>query len=434
MSTTLETQKKIYRLRQVEGKTIAEIAKALKIGSNTVSKYAGPARQDVRYRKVFKNSIEEVDKFLKEHGKLTTEPEEKRRRKYSRLKNELKNSEKNKLARLKYKRSEQGKKSALEYRERPKSRKRRSETSKLRTKKRAKEKKILQSKNSVIITDQEQIKKLAKEKANNSLKTNKRRSTLYKIKRANDPSSWISFDKLQELKKKGVNPKIYKKSIAGDFSKEGAKKMRDIVESKVIKFLESGGDARYIPEFGHHIAINAVDESGQRVASGLTNADNIGLQDADINRTLGAKVDQRMLDGIPSRQLLKSRGFVPSLLGMATLPLWLMAPDKAQAMTDTGQQNISSAANKYLPQGLVDYAKNIGSKVDNYIGQSIPTNTMGGMQANIGQMLYEGAKQIPSEIAGLIDFVGKNPKEYLNPEKNLSFAERMRLMQSGRSY
>lgn len=125
--------------------------------------------------------------------------------------------------------------------------------------------------------------------------------------------------------------------------------------------------------------------------------------------------------------------FLPSI-GMATLPLWLMAPDKAQAMTDTGQQNISSAANKYLPQGLVDYAKSIGSKVDNYIGQSIPTNTMGGMQANIGQMLYEGFKQAPSEIAGLIDFVGKNPEEYLNPEKNLSFAERMRLMQSGRSY
>ena len=151
-----------------------------------------------------------------------------------------------------------------------------------------------------------------------------------------------------------------------------------------------------------------------------------------IDRASGSpKINKQGLSYLNS---IVRKGFLPSLLGTATLPLWLMAPDKAQAMTDTGQENISSAANKYLPQGLVDYAKSIGSKVDNYIGQSIPTNTMGGMQANIGQMLYEGFKQAPSEIAGLIDFVGKNPEEYLNPEKNISFAERMRLMQSGRSY
>jgi hypothetical protein len=154
-----------------------------------------------------------------------------------------------------------------------------------------------------------------------------------------------------------------------------------------------------------------------------------------MNRSLGAKVDQRILDGIPSRQLLKSRGFVPSLLGMATLPLWLMAPDRAQAMVDTGQQNISSTANKYLPQGLMDYAKSIGSTVDNYIGQSFPTNTLGGIQANIGQYLFDSLKQVPAETVGIgMALKDIHDKSKNAPERNLSWAERMRLMQSGRSY
>jgi hypothetical protein len=439
---TPEKKKEIYRLRQVERKTSPQIQKMLGVGSTSVAKYGGPAIPDVQFRKGISGTpIKEVDKFLRKHGKPTTGTEEKRRIMRSKILNELKNSEKNKLSRERSRKTPKAKKTAAIRSQRPEVKKKRSQAKKLKTEERRKEREILKNKNPVIVTDEEQIRKLAKEKANNSLHFHKKRSTLYKIKRANDNSSWVTWSKLEELKNKGVNPNIYKKSIAGDFSKEGAKAMRAKVERQTREFLESGGDARYIPNFGHQIALNAVDESGQRIASGLTTAGNTGLQDADINNTLGAEVDKRMLDGKPSRQLLKSRGFLPGLAGMATLPFWLLAPDLAQAMVDKGEETISSTADKYLPQGLIDYAKNIGSKVNNYIGQAFDKTgannprTIPGVHASIGQMLYEGAKQTPGEIAGLgMALKDIHNKSLKAPEENLSWLEEMRRLQSGRSY
>ena len=423
MTTPVEIQKEIRRLKQVEGLTNAEIAKRSNVSLTTVGTFGGPPTKDV-YSFPRGKPIKEVIQELKDLGKSTSGSDKELR---------------SRLRFAKYRRSEKGKQSGKKYNQTPRGKANRTEIKNAARAVRREEKKILQSKNPVIITDEAEINKLAREKATNAIKVAKERSTYYKIDEADDSSSWKNYNQLRKLRGQGENPTIYNTAVAGDFSPESRQAMRGMIERQASEYLRKGGDARNMPELGHYIALNAVDEDGQRNASGLTNRHNASLQDPHMNKSLKATVDKELLQasgkkGVIPKKLLRARGFLPSLLGMATLPLWLMAPDKAQAMTDTGQQNISTAANKYLPQGLVDYAKSIGSKVDNYIGQSIPTNTMGGMQTNIGQMLYEGVKQAPSEIAGLIDFVGKNPEEYLNPEKNLSFAERMRLMQSGRSY
>lgn len=423
MAISVEKRKEIRRLKQVEGLTNAEIAKRLNVGLTTVVTYGGPPTKDI-YSFPRGKAIEEVIQELKDLGKSTSGSDKELRQR---------------LSLAKYKISEKGKQTAKKYNETPRGRANRNEIKKAARAARREERKILQSKNPVIITDPKEIDKLARERATNALKIARERSTYYKIDEADDPSSWKNYYQLKRLRKQGENPTIYNRAVAGDFSPEARQAMREMVYRQASEYLTNGGDARNMPEFGHHIALSAVDESGQRIASGLTNPHNTGLQDPDMNRSLKATVNKELLQalekkGVIPKKLLRAKGFLPGLLGMATLPLWLLAPDRAQAMVDTGQQNISSTANKYLPQGLMDYAKRIGSTVDNYIGQSFPTNTLGGIQANIGQMFYEGAKQTPGEVAGLIDFVAKNPEEYLNPERNLSWAERMRLMQSGRSY
>jgi hypothetical protein len=424
MAISVETQKEIRRLKQVEGLTNAEIAKRLNVGLTTVGTYGGPPTKDI-YSFPRGKPIKEVIQELKDLGKPTSGSDKELR---------------DRLRFAKYSRSEKGRKTTKKYNQTPRGRANRSEIKKAGRAARREEKKILQSKNPVIITDEAEINKLAREKATNAIKIARERSAYYKINQADDPSSWINYKQLKQLKEQGENPTIYNKAIAGDFSPKARAEMRKTIERQASEYLRKGGDVRNMPEFGHHIALNAIDESGQRVASGLTNQYNIGLQDPYMNRSLRNTVDEEFLQasgkkGSIPKKLLRARGFLPGLLGMATLPLWLMAPDRAQAMVDTGQQNISSTANKYFPQGLMDYARNIGSTVDNYIGQSFPTNTLGGIQANIGQYLFDSLKQVPAETVG-IGMALKNihDKSKNAPERNLSWAERMRLMQSGRSY
>lgn len=291
-------------------------------------------------------------------------------------------------------------------------------------------------------------------------------------------SNVYSYETVDGLPDGEIKPES-KKLVASLFEDSDAKEIRalvrDVVEKQTRIFFQEGklpdvDDLDHIFPHGSVKIINgnlvggAFSPDGVFQGVGLTNRKNLQALSRALNRSsqniltpeklaqLGvgefkpstregslAKILQlgQWQSGKPVRKPRARYGkffnFAPGI-GMATLPLWLMAPDRAQAMVDTGQQNISSTANKYLPQGLMDYARNIGSTVDNYIGQSFPTNTLGGIQANIGKMFYEGAKQTPGEVAGVIDFVATNPEEYLDPEKNLSWLERLRLMQSGRSY
>lgn len=130
----------------------------------------------------------------------------------------------------------------------------------------------------------------------------------------------------------------------------------------------------------------------------------------------------------PRARYGKFFNFAPGV-GMATLPLWLLAPNDAQAMVDEGKEIISNA----LPEGLL----NFGSKADNAISKtfdmfganntaSLIPNPMAAMQ-----WLYEGGKQAIPETIGLLNAIIDTPE---SPEKNLSRLERLRLMQSGRSY
>jgi hypothetical protein len=136
--------------------------------------------------------------------------------------------------------------------------------------------------------------------------------------------------------------------------------------------------------------------------------------------------------GKPVRKPTARRGVFLSpfpWVGAATLPLWLLASDRAQAMVDEGEEIVSNA----LPEGLL----NFGSKADNAISKtfdmfganntaSLTPNPMAAMQ-----WLYEGGKQAIPETIGLLNAMIKTPE---TPEKNLSRLERLRLMQSGRSY
>ena len=400
-----ETQEEIYRLRQVEGLTTREVAKRLKVGRGTIQTFGGPPRKDVQFPERGK-PIEDVIQELKDRGKSISGSDKELRRRLIRIRNEEKNAERNKANRQKHKKSEAGKQKAKEYSQTPKARAARSEQKKAKTAARQEEKKILQSKNPVIITDPEEIRKLAQEKANNAIKFAKERSTYYKIDAADDSSSWITGSQLKKLKNKGKNPTIYGTRIAGDFSKEARAEMRKTIERQASEYLSKGGDARNIPELGHYIALSAVDEDGQRIASGLTNPHNISLQDPDINRNLGATVDKEILQAsekkgsIPKR-LLKARGFLPSLLSVASLPLLFASPERAQAMTNAGEQAISDTASSFLPTGLIDYAKKINDKVDIGLAAEMPLNTLGGMQATIGQQLLAGVKQAPADTIGL---------------------------------
>ena len=283
----------------------------------------------------------------------------------------------------------------------------------------------------IYITDPDQIDRIVKQRVNETIRKDKQRTTRYKI----DDGSWVTYRQLRDLIKEGANPNILQEIIPGYFDEADEKKIRADYTRQLTDYLKGGGDLRTIPHFGHKIAVYGTDDSKKQVVSGLTTASNVGAQDPNMNLKLGSKVAPEMLSGEVPEKVWRGRGFLPGLLGMATLPLWLMAPDRAQAMVDTGQQNISSAANKYLPQGLMDYAKRIGSTVDNYIGQSFPTNTLGGIQANIGQYLFDSLKQVPAETVGVgMALKDIHDKSKNAPERNLSWAERMRLMQSGRSY
>ena len=289
----------------------------------------------------------------------------------------------------------------------------------------------------IYITDSDQIDRVVKRRVNETVRHDKKRTTRYKI----DDGSWVTNRQLKKLREQGATPTILEEILPGYFDEADEAEIRAKYTRQLTDYLKGGGDLRKAPHFGHKYPIVGIDESGKHVSSAVTTATNVGAQDRKMNLELGNRLAPEMLDGDVPEKFFRGRGFLPGIAGMATLPLWLMAPDRAQAMVDKGEETISSTADKYLPQGLIDYAKNIGSKVNNYIGQAFDKTgannprTIPGVHASIGQMLYEGAKQTPGEIAGLgMALKDIHNKSLKAPEENLSWLEEMRRLQSGRSY
>jgi|6_EtaG_2_1085325.scaffolds.fasta_scaffold32711_2 hypothetical protein len=272
----------------------------------------------------------------------------------------------------------------------------------------------------IYITDSDQIDRVVRQRVNDTIRHDKKRTTRYKI----DDGSWVTNTQLKKLREQGANPTILEEILPGYFDEADEAEIRAKYTRQLTDYLKGGGDLRKAPHFGHKYPIVGIDESGKHVSSAVTTATNVGAQDPKMNLKLGSKVTPEMLGGKVSEKFFRGRGFFPGWLGMATLPLWLLAPDRAQAVVDKGEEIISSTADKILPQGLIDYAKNIGSKVDNYIGQAFDRSgannprTIPEVYASIGQMLYEGAKQTPGEIAGLGDWgINAAINEYKRPDR-----------------